>query len=297
LNARRRRSSALLALAVALAAPGVASVTTAETIELPRSVPSFNQNYTDGPGAWGGCSLGTAGCPDQVSTTGCLVTAFASVLAYYDVAVSVSAEDSCTGRAQAGMDPGVLNDWLRANGGYGRCAQDPAGNCCLAWSRLPDEIELAFHTNRSDVGLNPVAAVVIDHALRQGHPVVAGVHWGLFCHGSAEQTEDCHWVVLTGKAGETYLIIDPYNADATSARGIRTTLAAGVHGSYVIDRFVVVSSTAQPRTDDPAGDGDTSQQIPQSERDPVGAFAVLVVALATLAIVVFALQRSAAGAK
>jgi hypothetical protein len=101
-------------------------------------------------------------------------------------------------------------------------------------------VKLTFHVNRSNVGLNPVASVVIDHALRQGRPVIAGVHWGAFCHGNTDQTEDCHWVVLTGKAGESYSIVDPYNADSSSPYGIRTTLDAGVHGAYIIDRFVIV---------------------------------------------------------
>ncbi|MEE8593461.1 MAG: hypothetical protein V3T03_04980, partial [Candidatus Bipolaricaulota bacterium] len=34
---------------------------------------------------------------------------------------------------------------------------------------------------------------------------------------------------------------DPFNPDPTSPYGIRTTLDAGVRGSYIIDRFVVVA--------------------------------------------------------
>ena len=215
-----------------------------QAIELPKNVPPFNQAYADGPNAWGNCSLGTAGCPDKVRTTGCLTTAFASALAYYGVEVSVDAGESCSGQARTGMDPGILNDWLRANDAYGHCAQDPIGNCCLVWERLPDGVELTFHVNRSDVGLNPVASVVIDHALRQGRPVIAGVHWSAFCHGDSGQTEDCHWVVLIGRTDGTYSIIDPYNADASSPYGIRTTLDAGVHGAYIIDRFVIVEYDA-----------------------------------------------------
>jgi len=212
--------------------------TNAETITLPRSVPSFNQAYTDGPGAWGSWALGSDGCPDRLAETGCLVTAFACVLDYFDVHLAVSAAQSSTGRAQSGMDPGILNDWLRANDGYGQCSQDPAGSCCLVWERVP-EVDLAFHSNRSNTGLNAVSAVVIDHALRQGNPVIAGVHWTGSCNGSS-QAEDCHWVVITGKSGSRYTIIDPYNPDASSWVGVRTTLRGGSFGSYVIDRFVVV---------------------------------------------------------
>ncbi len=214
----------------------------AQTIELPRDVPAFNQAYTEGPGAWGNCPLGTIGCPDHIYTTGCLVTAFSSVLAYYDIDVTVPARSSCTGAARTGMDPGIFNDWLREIGGYGRCAQDPVGNCCLIWTQLPAALEITTHVNRSEVGLNPVAAVVIDHALRQGYPVVAGVHWGASCNGGSGQTEDCHWVILTGKIDDTYTIIDPFNPDPASPYGVRTTLDAGVHGRYIIDRFVVVEA-------------------------------------------------------
>jgi hypothetical protein len=258
----------------------LASLVVGRAIELPRAVPPFNQAYTDGPGAWGDCPLGTDGCPDQVCTTGCLTTAFASVLAYYGVEVSVAAADSCTGHPRSGMDPGILNDWLRANAAYGRCARDPIGNCCLDWARLPGDVELTFHVNRSDVGLNPVASVVIDHALRQGRPVIAGVHWGAFCHGGTDQTEDCHWVVLTGKADESYSIVDPYNADSSSPYGIRTTLDAGVRGAYIIDRFVIVerdSSLTPLDIEDPSAARGTQAE------DRSGPSAVVL--LATLALV------------
>ncbi|MFC2082446.1 hypothetical protein ACFLSG_00200 [Candidatus Bipolaricaulota bacterium] len=212
-----------------------------QTIELPRIMPAFNQAYNEGPDAWGNCPLGTIGCPDQVCTTGCLITAFSSVLAYYEVSVTVPARSSCTGEERTGMDPGIFNDWLREVGGYGRCSQDPVGNCCLIWEQLPAELEITTHVNRSDVGLNPVASVVIDHALRQGHPVIAGVHWGAFCNGGSTQSEDCHWVIITGKRDDAYIIVDPFNPDPASPNGIRTTLGSGVRGSYIIDRFVVVA--------------------------------------------------------
>lgn len=212
-----------------------------QTIELPRAVPSFNQAFFDGPGAWGHCPLGTVGCPDLIGTTGCLVTAFASVLAYYKIDLTVPARSSCTGVARSGMDPGIFNDWLREVGGFGRCAQDPVGNCCLIWDKLPEELEITTHVNRSADGLNPVTSVVIDHALRRGYPVIAGVHWGAFCNGVSGQTRDCHWIIITGKRDGVYTIIDPFNPDRTSPYGVKTTLARGVMGSYIINRYVVVA--------------------------------------------------------
>jgi hypothetical protein len=235
------RGQALLLAVLLLLMSLMAFAGFAQIIDLPRVVPAFNQAYKDGADAWGNCPLGTIGCPDQVCTSGCLVTAFSSVLAYYEIDVAVPARSSCTGKARTGMDPGIFNDWLREVGGYGRCAQDPVGNCCLIWEQLPGALEITTHVNRSEVGVSPVSSVVIDHALRQGYPVIAGVHWGASCSGGSTQSEDCHWVILTGKREDTYAIVDPFNPDPASPNGVRTTLNAGVHGNYIIDRFVVVA--------------------------------------------------------
>lgn len=282
MNRRKHATDWVVAAAFLLLA--LASSAVGQAIELPRTVPGFNQAYTNGPGSWGDCPLGTGGCPDRVCTTGCLTTAFASVLGYYEIEVSVAAADSCTGRTRSGMDPGILNDWLRANAAYGHCAQDPIGNCCLDWGRLPSGVELTFHVNRSNVGLNPVASVVIDHALRQGRPVIAGVHWDAFCHAETGQSEDCHWVVMTGKTGETYLIIDPYNADSSSPYGVRTTLDAGVHGAYIIDRFVIVERVPAPGY---SADGNPpAGERTQSENHTGSSVAAFLATLALVAAVV-----------
>ncbi len=283
------RCAAVLAIVAIGFVLSPSSLAVAETILLPRPVPTFNQNYTNGPNAWGDCSLGTSGCPDRISTTGCLVTAFSSVLAYYEIELEVSARYSCTGSARSGMDPGILNDWLRENEGFGRCAQDPYGNCCLVWERLPDRIELTEHANRSDSGLNPVASVVIDHALREGRPIVAGVHWDAFCRASSDQTENCHWVVLTGKIGETYTIVDPMNPDASDSGGVRTTLESGTRGRYIIDRFYVVAPSALGTDDGASTDGGTARSEDTAEGDLPGAgvaliLLTLVAALAAIVI-------------
>jgi hypothetical protein len=88
-----------------------------------------------------------------------------------------------------------------------------------------------------------VSSVVIDHALREGHPVIAGVHWSGYCSGSSGQSEDCHWIVITGKKNGIYTIMDSYNPDSSSPHGVETTLDKGVHGNYIVDRFVVVSQS------------------------------------------------------
>jgi len=208
---------------------------------LPLPPTSFNQGYRDGFGSWGDCRMGTDGCPDTIAAAGCLVTAFAMVLDYYGVELAVPASSSCTGKPRIGMDPGIFNDWLKSYGGYGHCAGDAFGNCCLEWTRLPQHISITTHENDSELGISSGSARIIDQALQAGHPVIAGVHWASHCRWNSAQTENCHWVVITGKLGITYAIIDPYNPVTTDHEGTTTTLAQGMHGRYVVDRFVVVS--------------------------------------------------------
>jgi hypothetical protein len=185
--------------------------------------------------------MGTGGCPDSIAKTGCLITAFAMVLDYYGVKLSIPATSSCTGTARVGLDPGILNDWLKIYGGYGSCGQNPVGNCCLEWTHLPSQISITTYSNQFSSGIDALSCQRIDQALVTGYPIVCGVHWGSHCHGTTTQSEDCHWVVITGKSGSTYTIIDPYNQDSSDPRGIATTLDHGVFGNYTIDRFVVVS--------------------------------------------------------
>jgi len=198
-----------------------------EAPSLPAPMTSFNQRYVDATGFWGDCTLGANGCRDLISTHGCLVTCIAMVLDYYRISLFVPAHASCTGRAQLGMNPGLLNDWLGMNGGFGRCMQDPFGECCLEWSKLPEQVQLSFHANSMDVTIDRSSQQMIDTALKDGFPVVAGVHWDTHCRGNPEMTENCHWVVITGKSGGTYDIVDPRNGDSKSQHGISTTRGFG----------------------------------------------------------------------
>ncbi len=224
-------------LLIALAVVILISVTLFSQV-LP--IPGFNQAYRDAHGYWGGCRMGTRGCPDRIETAGCLITSLAAVLDYYGITLAIPASASCTGAARSGMDPGILNDWLRTHGGYGHCAGDNTGDCCLEWTAVPKAVKLYEHENAYSAGIDEISRKEIDRALAQGYPVIAGVHWGAHCHGTTTKTENCHWIVITGKAGTTYTITDPYNRDKKDPRGVRTTLNAGVFGAYTIDRFVVV---------------------------------------------------------
>jgi len=174
--------------------------------------------------------MGTGGCPDLIAKTGCLITAFAMVLDYYGVELAIPAASSCTGKARVGMDPGILNDWLKIHGGYGSCGQDPVGNCCLEWTHLPPQISITTYSNPFSSGIDALSRQRIDQALLAGYPIICGVHWGSYCHGTTTQSEDCHWVVITGKSEGTYSIIDPYNQDSSDPRGIDTTLRHRLRG-------------------------------------------------------------------
>ncbi len=205
-------------------------------------IPGFNQAYRDAHGYWGLYRMGTGGCPDRIETAGCLITSLAAVLNYYGITLSIPASESSTGKAREGMDPGILNDWLRAHNGYGRCTTDHVGNCCLEWTAVPKQVSFSEHENSATHGIDPASRFIINQALARGYPVIAGVHWGAHCHGTLNKTEDCHWVVITGRIGTGYAITDPYNRDVHDPHGVRTTLLHGVFGAYTIDRFVVVKA-------------------------------------------------------
>lgn len=243
-----RRAAYLLLVATFI--PFLVVPATAQQENISLSVPAFNQAYVNAAGYWGNCPMGTNGCTDVVASAGCLITSFAMVLDYYGVELSVPAASSCTGATQKGMDPGILNDWLKTHGGYGQCG-DGSGACCLEWTNLPPQISITTYVNRNERGLAADARLIIDRSLRNGHPIICGVHWGNHCHGTTGQTEDCHWVVVTGKTSATYTIIDPYNSDTAASTGVKTTLDHGVFGSYTIDRYVIVSGPvpAVPQSD------------------------------------------------
>jgi hypothetical protein len=157
------------------------------------------------------------------------------------------------------------------------------------------------HSNRTH-WIQPGRRAHNHHALRQGNPVVAGVHWGTACRRGSSQTEDCHWVVLTGKTGSTYTIVDPYNRDHASSTGVRTTLDAGSLGAYTIDRFVIVTRTpgdvsalnALPSAPGPLTPPATPPATPTTPAGP-DPLASLIVLLVALSIVVTAAILSSDG--
>ncbi len=238
LHRRIAKTVALTMLVLVLFAVTLPIVAVGETAALPYQTRGYSQAFQGSPGAWGDDRLGTAGCPDSLATTGCLVTAIACVLEYYGMEVALPA----SGGRITGSDPGALNAWLKENGGFGHCASDAFGNCCLEWSHLPPELLLHTYYNTSEMGMDVQATARITRALEQGQPVLAGVHWGVPCGADPDRSEDCHWIVITAQAHGTTVILDTYNPDFSSPYAVRTTLDRGVHGSYIIDRYVVVDA-------------------------------------------------------
>ena len=138
------------------------------------AVPAFSQ----GDPRWKNDRL--ASTPDSLYAVGCAVSSAAMVLASYGMAV----------------DPGTLNRFLQANGGY-----TPEG--WLYWEKAaeftPGLVEKAYEDIPSFAR--------IDWNLLRGNPVIVRVQ----LPGAK------HFVVIAGKRGWDYLIRDP---GAGAARGL-----------------------------------------------------------------------------
>jgi hypothetical protein len=97
--------------------------------------------------------------------------------------------------------------------------------------------------------------------------------------------------------GTTYAIVDPYNPDTTSPTGLRTTLDKGSRGSYIIDRFVVVSRTAGDPTllnalPDPAVPAPIVSPQPPPQPSAGSTIAVLLFALSLVAAAIYVVTKT-----
>ncbi|MDQ6884716.1 MAG: C39 family peptidase [Candidatus Dormibacteraeota bacterium] len=130
-------------------------------------------------GAWGGAPLGS-GTTDTVASAGCAITSVTMMLRYYGI----------------NTDPGAINSWLSANGGYAFGDQ-------LIWDSIT-----AYTGGRVTFSgwLGPDLDV-IHNELDAGRPVVAEVS----LYGNQ------HFVLLTGYSTEGGLTAnDPWFADSVS---------------------------------------------------------------------------------
>lgn len=174
-------------------------------------------------------TLGTCfGC--TIESDGCLLVSLTMALKFLGVHVVVPAEYSSTRRAKFGMSPEILDDWFSWQGTYSYNSTGCPGRCLVDWYPLPGNVQASRRMANRGEYLTLNTKRMIDWALNRNYPVIAGVHWGARCHKSSRKTEDCHFVLITGKLGTTYQIIDP-------AGGIKTTLNNGTFGSYIIDHY------------------------------------------------------------
>jgi uncharacterized protein YvpB len=128
--------------------------------------------------AWGGAPLGTSPT-DTVASSGCAVTAVTMMLAYYGI----------------NTDPGTLNAWLTANGGY-------FGDDDLLWAAVNQ------YTNNQVVftGWYGSDVSLIKAELDVGHPVIAEV----------QLDGNQHFVLILGYTGNSFQINDPWFADTVN---------------------------------------------------------------------------------
>jgi hypothetical protein len=163
---------ALLLLAMVLVIPPAA------VAQMP--VPRFGQRWDP----WQWQKLGHS----QTSTIhdyGCALTCAAMVINYYGI----------------DTDPGRLNDWMKAKGGF--------SDDLIIWGaaeKLGNGIDFV---GRWDWQTVPADLNVINAELDAGNPVIAEVR---LPYNGAKQ----HFVVITGRSGATYYINDPWEGDQST---------------------------------------------------------------------------------
>ena len=143
------------------------------------SVPGVVPYYSQCDSAWGKDILGT--CSQyNICQQGCAISSVAMVFKYFGISTN----------------PGSINQWLKANGGY-------AAGCLINWSTA---------ANLSPTNLTFVARVTtqdwarLRYEISSGYPVILEVP---FPNGQ-------HFVVATGYSGDTVFINDPYYPSRTT---------------------------------------------------------------------------------
>ncbi len=196
-----QRLARSVALAAALVTVAALSTQLPVSADSTMTVPVMGQQDP----AWGGAPLGTS-TTDTVASSGCAITSVTMLLRYYGMHT----------------DPGALNAWLTANGGY-------AFDDSLVWASITSYTggRVAFlQWTGADLGL-------IQSELDAGRPVVAEV----------QLNGNQHFVLITGYTGDGgFQINDPWFADsvnfsdrygdpATGVVSIRTFIPANPAGS------------------------------------------------------------------
>lgn len=131
-------------------------------------------HYSQADGRWSGDALG--GTASSLGAEGCAVTCAAMVLKYHGFE----------------SDPGMLNGWLTANGGY-------TAQGWIHWEKAAELTDgMLEHAYEA-----PPSYRLMDVEIFRGNPVIVRVR-----RPGATST---HFVVIVGKSGRRYLVADPAN--------------------------------------------------------------------------------------
>jgi hypothetical protein len=184
----------VIALGTATAAAPRASAVTAVQL----AVPFFSQRDSQ----WSGDALGQTGsCSSTIGAQGCLLTSVAMVYSFYNVKV-VSTTYGTTG-----MNPRILNSWLKAKGGF--------SGCLLIQSKTPEEMNY-----NGQVSYN---ATSVRAELDAGRPVIAGV-------ATSPTGGTVHYMVITGQnSAGAFTFNDPWDTSSQTR-----TMPNGALGTYYI---------------------------------------------------------------
>ena len=175
------------------------------------SVPTLSQRSPQ----WSRQALGSDPI-DTIGSSGCALTAVAMVSNAYGVATN----------------PGTLNRWLTAHGGYiqndlllwRQAAAVSQGAVRWRWLHVPGMVS-QLKTDDQDIEDLPPQSKV-EGELDAGHLVVAEVR----LYGGM------HFVVITGHSGHTLLINDPWFGDRTTLQARYGPYDRAVHSAQVYSR-------------------------------------------------------------
>ncbi len=175
---------------------------------------------------WRGIRLGFGDEQTTLGSDGCLITSLAMLAGAYGLLET----------------PASLNDKLialgRNAGFYG---------ALFVWEAIPRVLPGLSSRRRVDCRLAPAPLGEIDAELAAGRPVLIEVDM------APSPQVDTHWVVVTGRQGDDYLISDPWPVDAQTG----TSLMAGYgFGRRSPDRIItyVVEIDGPSSTGGPTGD-------------------------------------------
>lgn len=172
------------------------------------AVPTFSQRST----LWSRAALGSDPI-DTIGSSGCALTAVAMVANAYGYSTN----------------PGALNQWLTAHGGYiendlllwRQATAVTQGSVRWKWLHVPGMVAQLQTDDQNIEDLPPQS--LVEGQLDAGHLVVAEVR----LYGGM------HFVVITGHAGHTLFINDPWFGDRTTLQARYGAYQRAVHSAQV----------------------------------------------------------------